>query len=114
MSLRSSGAAESSACVVLASRGYPGKYEKGKVIAGLEAPDVASKAIVFHAGTARSSSGELITDGGRVLGITALGETLDDALRNCYSAARNISWEGVQFRRDIGKFKEVRSKTGNP
>ena len=105
---------ESSACVVLASRGYPGKYEKGKVITGLEAPDVAGKALVFHAGTARSSSGELITDGGRVLGITALGDTLADALRNCYSAARTISWEGVQFRRDIGQFREVRSKTGNP
>ena len=105
---------KSSACVVLASRGYPGKYEKGKVITGLEAPDVAGKAIVFHAGTARSANGELITDGGRVLGITALGDTLDDALRSSYSAARHISWEGVQFRRDIGQFKEVRSKTGNP
>lgn len=105
---------EPSACVVLASRGYPGKYEKGKVIAGLEAPDLVGKAIVFHAGTARSSSGELVTDGGRVLGITAIGDTLGEALRSCYSAAQKISWNGVQFRRDIGNFKEVRSKTSNP
>ena len=105
---------DSSACVVLASRGYPGKYEKGKVIAGLDAPDLGSRAIVFHAGTARAASGELITDGGRVLGITASGITLSDALSSCYTAAQNISWDGVQFRRDIGHFSEARSKTGNP
>ena len=104
---------ESSACVVLASSGYPGKYEKGKVITGCDAvPN--NRAIVFHAGTARSASGDLLTDGGRVLGITATGETLDEALRHCYSAAQNISWEGVQFRRDIGQFREVQSRTGNP
>ncbi len=102
---------ESSACVVLASRGYPGKYEKGKVIT--EARDPADRAIVFHAGTARSATGQLVTDGGRVLGITATGETLGDALRNCYSAVQQISWDGVQFRRDIGQFREVRSKTVN-
>lgn len=105
---------ESSACVVLASRGYPGKYEKGKVITGGEERDSADHAIVFHAGTARLAGGELVTDGGRVLGITATGETLAEALRNCYSAARKIYWDGVQFRRDIGQFREVRSKTGNP
>ena len=104
---------ESSACVVLASRGYPGKYEKGKVITGWERRDPDDHAFVFHAGTARSANGELITDGGRVLGITATGETLDEALRYCYSAAQKISWDGVQFRRDIGQFREVRSKTVN-
>jgi phosphoribosylamine---glycine ligase len=98
---------ESSACVVLASRGYPGKYERGKVITGWEARVPGDRAIVFHAGTAKSASGELVTDGGRVLGITASGETLGEALRNCYSAVQKISWDGVQFRRDIGQFREV-------
>src|SRR5688500_464526 len=106
--------AESSACVVLASRGYPGKYEKGKVITGWDERDPADRTIVFHAGTAKLATGQLITDGGRVLGITASGETLGEALRNCYSAAQKISWDGVQFRRDVGQFSEVRSKTGNP
>ena len=106
--------AESSACVVLASRGYPGKYEKGKVITGWDERDPADRAIVFHAGTAKLATGQLVTDGGRVLGITASGETLGEALRNCYSAAQKISWDGVQFRRDVGQFSEVRSKTGNP
>lgn len=105
---------ESSACVVLASRGYPGKYEKGKLITGCDARDFNDTAIVFHAGTARSANGELVTDGGRVLGVTATGETLEEALRNCYSAAQKISWDGVQFRRDIGQFREVRSKTVSP
>lgn len=105
---------ESSACVVLASRGYPGKYEKGKVITGADERDAADNAIVFHAGTARSANGELVTDGGRVLGITSTGETLGEALRSCYSAAQRISWDGVQYRRDIGQFGEVRSNTGNP
>lgn len=106
---------ESSACLVLASRGYPGKYEKGKVITGAEQRDPQDRAIVFHAGTARSASGELVTDGGRVLGITASGETLAEALRSCYRAADKISWDGVQFRRDIGQFRDVRSsKAGNP
>jgi phosphoribosylamine---glycine ligase len=105
---------ESSACVVLASRGYPGKYEKGKVITGCAAGDFNDRAMVFHAGTARSASGQLVSDGGRVLGVTATGETLDEALQSCYSAAQKISWDGVQFRRDIGQFREVRSRTGNP
>ncbi|HEX4900908.1 MAG TPA: phosphoribosylglycinamide synthetase C domain-containing protein, partial [Pyrinomonadaceae bacterium] len=97
---------------VLASHGYPGKYEKGKVIQGLQAP--AAQATVFHAGTDRLASGELVTDGGRVLGITAQGETLPEALRRCYNAIQNISWDGMQFRRDIGQFREVRSKTSIP
>ncbi|HET6670123.1 MAG TPA: phosphoribosylamine--glycine ligase [Pyrinomonadaceae bacterium] len=105
---------ESSACVVLASRGYPGKYEKGTVIKGLEARDREGKTIVFHAGTAKLANGDFVTDGGRVLGITAKGDTLDEALRHCYSAAQSISWDGMQYRRDIGQFGEVRSKTSNP
>lgn len=102
---------ESSACVVLASSGYPGKYVKGSVIKGL---DTNSEAIVFHAGTARSPNGDFVTTGGRVLGITAIGDSLADALNRCYAAAENISWEGVQYRRDIGRFREHLSKTGSP
>ena len=105
---------ESSACVVLASRGYPGKYEKGKVIKGLAALDPHANTNVFHAGTARLASGEFVTDGGRVLGITARAHSLEEALRRCYRAAQNISWDGMQYRRDIGQFSELRSKTSNP
>ena len=102
---------ESSACLVMASRGYPGKYDKGQVITGLEDLD-PKEALVFHAGTAKSAKGDFLTDGGRVLGITAKGETLDEALRRCYRTAENISWDGVQYRRDIGKFSELRSHSG--
>ncbi len=104
---------EASACVVLASRGYPGKYDKGIVIKGLEATH-PEQAIVFHAGTARSPKGDLVTAGGRVLGVTAKGDTLAEALKRCYRAAGDISWEGIQYRRDIGRFSEVLSKTGSP
>ena len=104
---------EASACVVLASRGYPGKYDKGIVIKGLETTHF-QQAIVFHAGTARSPNGDLVTAGGRVLGVTAKGDTLAEALKRCYQAAGDISWEGIQYRRDIGRFSEVLSKTGSP
>ena len=103
---------DASACVVLASHGYPGKYVKGSVINGLDKP--TPEAIVFHAGTARSPNSDLVTTGGRVLGITAKGDTLADALNRCYAAAEQISWDGVQYRRDIGRFREVLSKTGSP
>jgi phosphoribosylamine--glycine ligase len=105
---------ESSACVVLASRGYPGKYEKGAVIKGLETKAVTDNSIVFHAGTAKSGMDDTLTAGGRVLGVTAVGGTLDEALRRCYSAVDHISWDGMQYRRDIGQFSKGWSKTGNP
>lgn len=95
---------ESSACVVLASEGYPGKYKSGSVITGLE--ESSSGVAVFHAGTARSESGEWLTAGGRVLGVTAMGETLEVALDRTYQRIERIAWPGMQFRRDIGKFKE--------
>jgi phosphoribosylamine--glycine ligase len=91
-----------SACVVAANRGYPGKYESGAVISGLESfgfEDVE----VFHAGTSRSSNGELLATGGRVLGVTSAAKTLEAALGSCYSALEKIHWSGMQFRRDIGK-----------
>lgn len=103
---------ESSACLVLASGGYPGKYEKGSEIKGLQSLSDEDEVTLFHAGTAKSAGGEFVTAGGRVLGITCSGPTLGEALKRCYSAAEKISWDGVQYRRDIGKFKEARSKAG--
>jgi phosphoribosylamine--glycine ligase len=92
---------ESSACVVLATRGYPGKYEAGAPISGLS--NISSRVRVFHAGTARTESGQLVTAGGRVLGVTATGPTLENALTDCYNAVAHINWDGMQFRRDIGR-----------
>jgi phosphoribosylamine--glycine ligase len=87
-------------CVVLAGQGYPGNYARGKVISGLaeaaKLPDVK----VFHAGT-RMDSGVVVTDGGRVLGVTALGATLADAKRRAYEAVGKISFPGMHYRRDI-------------
>ena len=95
---------ESSACVVLASKGYPGEYKVGTPIKGLEHFDRNENVRIFHAGTSLSERGEFLTAGGRVLGVTATGETLAAALDGCYRAVDGISWEGMQYRRDIGKF----------
>jgi phosphoribosylamine---glycine ligase len=95
---------ESSACVVLASKGYPGEYKVGSRIEGLDSLDEDQNVRVFHAGTSLSETGEFLTAGGRVLGVTANGETLAAALDRCYQAVDGISWEGMQYRRDIGKF----------
>lgn len=92
--------AASCATVVLASGGYPGDYAVGKPISGLDA--VGDDVMVFHAGTALES-GQLVTAGGRVLGVTALGPTLDTALQKSYAAIERIHFEGMHFRRDIGK-----------
>lgn len=101
---------QSSACVVLASEGYPGAYETGRPIRGLESNiSTREDRQVFHAGTTKSESGGLVTSGGRVLGITALGSTLDEALEKCYGAIEPITWNGMQYRRDIGRFKERES-----
>ena len=91
----------SSACVVAASKGYPGKYETGAVIEGLE--QVGDSAQVFHAGTATGAEGRIIATGGRVLGVTAAADRLTDALGICYQALGKIHWPGMQFRRDIGR-----------
>lgn len=96
---------ESSACVVLASDGYPGPYQSGVAIKGLDQLTTGDRLEVFHAGTSKSESGEFLTAGGRVLGITAAGSTLDKALANCYDAVSKVSWEGLQYRRDIGRFR---------
>jgi phosphoribosylamine---glycine ligase len=88
-----------SACVIAASAGYPGKYSSGKVIAGLDA--VPEGVVVFHAGTALRD-GEIVTAGGRVLAVTAAGADLAEALGKVYGALDRISFEGMQYRRDIG------------
>ena len=91
-----------SACVVAANRGYPGKHETGAVIEGLEQVDQDSVQ-VFHAGTSRDENGRFTATGGRVLGVTAAAEGLDDALEVCYESLKKIHWPGMQFRRDIGR-----------
>ena len=101
----------SSACVVVASRGYPAAYQTGARIEGLERVIVSPELQVFHAGTSWSAKGELVTAGGRVLGITAWQPTLDQALRRCYDAIGEIDWPGKQYRRDIGRFA-TRQKAG--
>lgn len=88
------------ACVVLASRGYPESYPKGLPITGIDRAE-ASGAIVFHAGT-RVQEGQLLTDGGRVLGVTAVGATFEQAIANAYAGVEPIDFEGVYYRRDIG------------
>ena len=89
---------EAACCLVLASGGYPLSYEKGKVIEGL---DQVADAVVFHAGTAEKD-GRIVTNGGRVLGVTALGEDLEAAIRNAYQAAQPIHFDQMHFRTDIG------------
>jgi phosphoribosylamine--glycine ligase len=91
----------SAVCVILASGGYPGFYEKGKAISGLESARELADVVVFHAGT-KSQAGQILTNGGRVLGVTALGVNLTEARALAYGAADRISFEGVQRRNDIG------------
>lgn len=89
--------------VVLASEGYPGAYEKGKVILGISEAEALEGVTVFHAGTALNPDGELITAGGRVLNVVALGSTLEEARDKAYQACELIKFEGVQYRSDIAK-----------
>jgi phosphoribosylamine---glycine ligase len=92
----------SSACVVAANKGYPGKYETGAVINGLEEVDQDSVQI-FHAGTSRDANGRITATGGRVLGVTAAAADLPNALGLCYESLKKIHWPGMQYRRDIGR-----------
>jgi phosphoribosylamine--glycine ligase len=116
-------------CVVAASAGYPGKYEKGKVISGVggqgsgsreQGTGVREDVVVFHAGT-RVQDGVVVTSGGRVLGVTGLGPTLPDAKKKAYDALSNVRFEGMQYRRDIGdkgirrsQKSEIRSQNRRP
>jgi phosphoribosylamine--glycine ligase len=91
---------QSAVCVVLASKGYPESYQKNEEIQGLDSQDQNS--VVFHAGTKRDN-GKVLTNGGRVLGVTALGDTLEAAISDAYSRVDKISWPSKYFRSDIGK-----------
>jgi phosphoribosylamine--glycine ligase len=86
--------------VVLASGGYPGSYEKGKVITGIEDANAMKDVHVFHAGTA-FNDGKVVTAGGRVLGVTALGPDIAGSKARAYAAISKISFEGMHYRRDI-------------
>jgi phosphoribosylamine--glycine ligase len=89
------------ACVVLAAEGYPGTVETGRAIAGLDRLRDWRDGVVFHAGT-RLDGDRVVTDGGRVLGVTALGDTIGDAVAEAYRAIGHLDWPGMHYRRDIG------------
>ena len=88
-------------CLVLASGGYPGSYQKGYPITGLE--EAGETAVVFHAGTKLDDNGDIVTNGGRVLGVTAVGDSLDEAIDGAYAAAKHIHFQDMHFRTDIGR-----------
>jgi phosphoribosylamine--glycine ligase len=88
-------------CVVIASGGYPGDYEKGKPISGLDEAAKLKDVMVFHAGTAMSE-GQIVTSGGRVLGVTAMGKTIAEARERAYEAIGRIHFDGARYRHDIG------------
>ncbi|MCH8157682.1 MAG: phosphoribosylamine--glycine ligase [Nitrospinae bacterium] len=93
---------EPTVCVVMASKGYPGSYEKGKEISGLDTAGSQEGVVVFHAGTKKDGD-RVLTNGGRVLGITALGTDLGAAIKKAYTAVEKIGWDGIHYRKDIGK-----------
>jgi phosphoribosylamine--glycine ligase len=88
-------------CVVLASGGYPLSYEKGYPITGLEAFNDVEDIIIFHAGTAKKGD-QIVTDGGRVLGVTGIAATLDEAIKTAYQGVEKIHFEKKHYRKDIG------------
>lgn len=94
---------EAAVCVILASEGYPGSYPKGRVIEGLFNPEEQQQrgVFLFHSGTAREN-GQWLTNGGRVLGVTALGDDLAAAREKAYRAIQGIRFEGMHYRKDIG------------
>ena len=94
---------KSFACIiVLASDGYPKNYEKGKIISGISEAEKQENIVVFHAGT-KMNGNDLVTNGGRVLGVSAIGNTLAEALENAYKATEKISFDGMYYRKDIGQ-----------
>ena len=88
--------------VVMAAEGYPGAYEKGRIIRGLDQADSLPDVTVFHAGTKQNGEA-IVTSGGRVLGVTALGGNVQEAIETAYQAVGKIQWDGAQFRKDIGQ-----------
>jgi phosphoribosylamine--glycine ligase len=102
-------------CVVLAAQGYPDTPRKGDVIHGLEVAAAESDVSVLHAGTTRAPNGDVLTAGGRVLGVTGRGPTLQAAHARAYRAAQKIEFAGMQFRRDIaGRAGLVLDNEGAP
>lgn len=97
-------------CVVMASGGYPGKYKKGQPITGLDKAGRMKDVVVFHAGTAEKD-GKIVANGGRVLGVTALGNGVQDAIKRAYQAVGKITWAGEQHRSDIGQKALARFET---
>lgn len=93
---------EAATCVVLCAKGYPGSYEKGKEIRGLEKLRNWERGFVFHAGTTKEG-GRWLTSGGRVLGVTARGGDIEEAVNEAYRAIQQIEWDGMHYRRDIGR-----------
>lgn len=93
---------KAAACIAMASGGYPGSYKKGIEITGLDEKGQVEGAVVYHAGTALKD-GKLVTNGGRVLGVTAMGADLDEALDKAYAAVKKIHFDGVHYRTDIGR-----------
>jgi phosphoribosylamine---glycine ligase len=93
----------SSACVILAAENYPNKPKKGDTINGIEEAKKTKNTVIFHAGTKKDESGNFITSGGRVLAVTVTGDDLDEALETAYRVVEKISWNGMQYRRDIGE-----------
>jgi len=91
---------ETSVCVVMAAKGYPGSYEKGKEISGLDEAGALPDVVVFHAGT-KGEGGKVLTNGGRVLGITATGPDTPSAIAKAYEAVSKIKWDGIHYRKDI-------------
>ncbi len=94
---------QSACCIVLASGGYPGEYKKGLPITGIDAAEQIPGVVIFHAGTKTDGNGTLVTNGGRVLGVSAVGPTLQSALDTAYQGVACISFEGMHYRRDIGQ-----------
>jgi phosphoribosylamine---glycine ligase len=100
-----------SVCVVMAAGGYPGSYKKGMPISGLSTARRMKDVVVFHAGTSKKD-GKIVSSGGRVLGVTALGDTIEKAISKAYSAVSKISWKNVYYRKDIGK--KALKRLGHP
>jgi phosphoribosylamine--glycine ligase len=92
-----------SVCVVMASGGYPGSYKKGLEISGLDKVRRMKDVVVFHAGTGNDENNRIVATGGRVLGVTALGDTVQNAVKKAYQAVSKISWEKVHYRKDIAE-----------
>jgi phosphoribosylamine--glycine ligase len=101
-----------SACVVLASRGYPGKFQAGKHMDGLTALEQITGVKVLHAGTKRVGE-EILTSGGRVLGVTSVGPNLGAALGSAYAAAEKVHFDGMHYRKDIGRHLSSSKASGN-